>query len=215
MPPLATRLLCTLLLPLTLLLASCGESEEHALARIATMAQTNPSGAQSEIVILWRSGTITLNGAINLAHDKVEKNQPGCLAMAQVTLGATSDLNAEVEKKGVNEFYWMRVGSLAGKSARIAYDAGDIPTARSLVLAGPPRWKNDNFWRQFPNHDALASYILHASGETREALNRLNGRPDLDPEVQRAVEEIQAAQRADAARAAAIAAEEAKRKKGK
>ena len=97
----------------------------------------------------------------------------------------------DIDKQVLNEFFWLRIGTLAGNAAAAARKAGDLPTARALVLAKPRRWQTEIYWRQCPAHDALASMILFENGEGSEALRRLNDRPDLADEVQQAKEAIE------------------------
>lgn len=182
----------------TSLLTGCTEPEPVQLEKIYKTAATSSAAAQATIVSKWTAGEITMQGALGLAHDRLDTQRTAnSVAFAAAVLGAEAQLEGAMNKKAeLNEFFWMRTGTLAADAAAVAWKLGDIPGARAVVLAGPKRWQTEAYWLQNPAHDAMASYILHASGETGEALNRLRGRPDMAEEVQRAVEEIERAARA-------------------
>ena len=178
------------LLP-SLLLPSC-DSEPATLATIQTTAATSRSAAATSLRNAFYAKTITANGAIDLAHDRFDtaKGGPPPTAADINFAGAVLDFIAQcepdIDKKVINEFFWLRVGTLAANAAAAAETAGDTPLARSVVLAGPQRWQTDLYWRQCPSHDALASIILFKSGDGPEAIQRLQDRPDLADEVQQA-----------------------------
>jgi len=177
-----------------LTLAACSEPEPVRLEKIYTLSSTNPTGGQAEIVRQWTAGELTMQGALMLAHERLdERNDAPSTAFAYAVLCAITELEGAITKKEVNEFFWMRTGTLAGKGAAVAWKLGDRPGARLIVMAGPRRWQTDDYWMRNPGHDALASYILQASGEKVEALNRLRQRPDLAPEAQKAYDDIAAA----------------------
>lgn len=191
-------------LALTLLLTACGPSEQQRVESIYALAATNPAGAQAEIVKQWNAHTIKLDTCINLAHSRLEQGgagQTGAIAFAVAVLGAAKDLATAADQSGVTEFYWFRLGTLAGAGAAAALNQGDLPTARALVLAGPRRWQGENYWRMHPDHDALASWIMHKSGESTEAIARLRERGEPDEQVVRMIERIRADQRAATAAA--------------
>ncbi len=179
-----------LLLPF-LLLPAC-DSQPATLATIQTTAATSRSTAATALRNAFYAKTITANGAIDLAHDRFDtaKGGPPPTAADINFAGAVLDFIAQcepdIDKKVINEFFWLRIGTLAANAAAAAEAAGDTPLARSVVLAGPKRWQTDLYWRQCPSHDALASIILFKSDEGPEAIHRLQDRPDLADEVQQA-----------------------------
>ncbi len=186
-PPFHTRLL--LLLPLLFglfILPGCNNEPANLEATYAA-AKTSRSTATTDLRKAFYAGTITANGAINLAHDRLDKvGDANSIEFAGAVLDFIAQAEPDIDKKVLNEFFWMRIGTLAGNAAAAAEKAGDTPTARALVLAGPKRWQNDIYWRQCPAHDALASMILFKSDEGALALQRLQDRPDLADEVQEA-----------------------------
>lgn len=185
------------LAPFLTVLSGCSEPEPVRLEKIYTLAATNPAGAQAEIVRQWTADDLTMQGALGLAHDRLDqRNDAASVAYATAVLGAIAQLEGPITKKNVNEFFWMRTGTLAGKAAAVSMSLANTAAANAVVLAGPTRWQTDAYWQQNPGHDALASYILHASGRTAEALSRLRSRPEMAPEVQKAYDEISAAARA-------------------
>jgi hypothetical protein len=113
------------------------------------------------------------------------------VAFAAAVLDFLEQVEPDLNPKVINDFSWIRVGSLAGNAAAAAQKAGDTAAARSVVLAGPKHWQGEVYWRQCPAHDALASLILFQSGEGEEALNRLRDRPELPEEVQAAKDMIE------------------------
>lgn len=199
------------LLTLAALLGGCGPSTQERLEAIYTLAMGNPAGAQAELVKQWNAQTLKLDDAINLGHDRLEKNIRGGPEFALAVLGAARELEAAAVKAGVNEFYWFRLGTLAGAGGAAAFNAGDMKTAREVVLAGPTRWQGENYWRLHPDHDALASLILHRAGESREALYRLRSRGEPDEQLTAMMARIEAEMAAAAL--AQAQAEAAKNKK--
>ena len=183
----------------TALLAGCGPSEQDRVETIYALSASSSAAAQAEIVKQWNAKALTLDACINLAHDRLDERKAAALPFAAATLNATADLEAAAIKGGVNEFYWFRIGTLAGKAAVIALDAGDVPGARALVFAGPRRWQEENYWRFHPDHDAAASVIMHRNGETAAALARLRNRPDLNELGTDVLNKIEAEQAAKAA----------------
>jgi hypothetical protein len=174
-----------------LALAGCNREPETLEAAYVT-AKSSPPTAASDLRTAFAAQTITANGAINLAHERIDTlGDANAVGFARAVLDFIAQAEPEIEKKVLNEFFWMRVGTLAGKAAAAARTANDLPTARAVVLAGPKRWQNDIYWRQCPSHDALASMILYESGEGPQALQRLNDRPDLPEETLQAKEAIE------------------------
>ncbi len=175
-------------------LAACS-SEKNRLEAIAAAASTGRAAQAAALRSAFFAQDITANGAIDLAYARVDRGGPNSpstpptpadIAFAGAVLDFIDQAEPDIDKKVLNDFFWIRVGTLAGNAAAAARAAGDLPAARSLVLAGPKRWQNDAYWRQCPAHDALASMILFESGEGDEALNRLRDRPDLADDVQAA-----------------------------
>lgn len=193
-PPLRPPLL--MLASLLLLLGACGPTERERVEAIYTTATTNIPGAQAAIVRDWTAKAITLDACINLGHERLEQGQPGAAAFAMAVLNAAAELEGQIEKAGVTEFYWFRIGTLAGAGAADAYNSGDITSARALVLAGPRRWQGENYWRLHPDHDAMASLIMHKAGESDAAVRRLRERPDLDDHALAVLNQIDAYRRA-------------------
>ncbi len=182
--------------------AGCGPSEEERLAAIFTTAATNPALAQGEIVKQWTGRQVTLDKALDLGHARLEKGDPGGPAYALALLNAIGELEGPITRANVNEFFWVRTGTLAGSAGAGAYRMGDVVGARQVVLAGPERWKTEAYWRRHPDHDALASWIMHKSGESGAAVARLRERAEPDEQVTATVQRIQAEQvEAEAARA--------------
>ncbi len=180
---------------LLLFLSACN-SEPATLAAIQKTAATSRVTAAIELRKAFYAKAITASGAINLAHARFDTTttppaiptapSAADIAFAGAVLDFIEQCEPDIEKGVLNEFFWMRIGTLAANAAAAAETAGDTPTARALILAGPKRWQTDAYWRQCPSHDALASIILFKSGEGQEALNRLQDRPDLADEVQQA-----------------------------
>jgi hypothetical protein len=197
--PLRFRTLLAAGLAAAVLLAACGPTEEQRVESAYALAATNPAAARTEIVKQWNAGELKLDPCIHLAHQRLDERHPSAPAFALSVLNAAQDLESAAEKAGVTEFYWFRLGTLAGAAAANAYNAGDIAGARELVLAGPRRWQGENYWRLHPDHDALASWILHQSGETQQALARLRERGEPDEQVAAMMQRIQADQRAQEA----------------
>jgi hypothetical protein len=182
----------------------CGPSEADRVEAIYRLAPTGVNTARAEIVKQWNAKQITLDACLNLAHERLDQQPAPAVAVsfAAAVLGAAADLESAAEKHGVNEFYWFRIGTLAQKAAAAAFNLGDIPAARALVLAGPPRWQGENYWRLHPDHDAFVSLVMHRAGETNAAIARLRGRPDLSELATAVLEQIEAEVRTKQAEAA-------------
>ncbi|MBC7771197.1 MAG: hypothetical protein H7210_01750, partial [Pyrinomonadaceae bacterium] len=108
--------------------------------------------------------------------------------------GAVLDFAAEIERELPQQaeyfILWMRIGGLAGQSATTAYNLGDFPAARSLVLAGPKKWQTDKYWEDHPNHDALVGRAMYLTGQQREALSWLRRHDDVSGPVKDAYDEV-------------------------
>lgn len=168
------------------------ESEQSRLEAMAKSASTSRSQAAIDLRKAFYAKEITAQGALGLAHDRVEK--PGDMAsvdFAGAVLDMLDQISPDVEKAGVNEFYWTRVGTLAGNAAAAAKKLGDNAKARGVVLAGPKRWQNEAYWRQHPDHDVLASAIMFEAGEGKEAVQRLRERAELTEDQTKVVEKME------------------------
>lgn len=184
-------LLPVLLLALAMT-AGC-KSEKSRLEEIyASAGSAGGRGtAMNELRKQWASGKVTIVEAVGLAHTRLDSpGDAGAVAFAGAVLDTVAMIQPEIEDK-TNELFWIQVGTLAGKAAAVAYAASDVPLARSLVLGGSNRWDNEAYWREHPAHDALASLVMHKSGESKEALERLRSRPELGAETQAAFDEIE------------------------
>lgn len=167
------------------------KSRLDALYAAAGTAGSGRSAVANELRKQWAAGNVTAVEAVNLAHTKLDSPGDGAsIVFAGAVLDVLSVIQPDIEPK-TTELFWIQVGTLAGKSAAVAFKTNDIALARSLVLAGSERWQNEAYWRQHPDHDAVAALILHKSGESKEALERLRSRPDLGPETQQAYDLIE------------------------
>jgi hypothetical protein len=171
-------------------------SEKDRLEAIAKTAATSRVAAATALRNEFYAKHITANAAIDMAYERVDgalvppgSSTPaktpsaGDIAFAGAVLDFIDQAEPDIDKKVLNDFFWYRVGSLAGNAAAAARAAGDVPTAAKLVLANPTRWQTDNYWRQYPYHDALASILLFETDHGNEALDRLRNRPDLSDDV--------------------------------
>lgn len=189
--PLHRWLLPVLLLALAAM-AGC-KSEKSRLEAIYASAGAagGRSAAMNSLRKQWATGKVTIVEAVGLAHTKLDSpGDAAAVTFAGAVLDTVAMIQGEIEDK-TNELFWIQVGTLAGKAAAVAYSSNDIPLSRSLVLGGSDRWNNEAYWREHPAHDALASLILHKSGESKEALDRLRSRPELGAETQAAYDEIE------------------------
>lgn len=170
-------------------------SEESRLEALYQTAKTKGRGSiVNQIRTDWYAKDITLVGLIDLAHARVEKdNDLAAAVFAGEVLEAIAQVEPDIKDSEVNDFFYIRLGTLAANSAAIAWNTQprDITLARKLVLAGPQRWQSDKYWMDHPDHDALASYILFENGEGDEALNRLRQRPDGTEITDKAYDEIE------------------------
>ena len=182
-----------LMLGAVVVIAGC-KSEKSRLEGLYAKAATPGSGRAAignELRSQWAAGKVTIVEAVVMANLKLDS--PGGSA-AVVLAGAVLDtievVQPDIESQ-TNEFFWIQTGTLAGKGAAVAFAAGDIPLARTLVLAGSDRWQTEAYWREHGAHDALASLVMHRSGESKEALERLRSRPELTAETQAAYDQIE------------------------
>lgn len=180
-----------------LVLAAPGcESKARRAAAFYSIAQTGRAGAAGQMAAEWRAEKIKLDDCIDLAFHHIDtKGDAASLIFAGAVLDFAQLIEKDLPKGGEWELLWGRIGGLAGASGQKAFDAGDIPLARSLVLAGPTRWQTESYWLMHPGYDAITSYVLYQSGEGAEALRRLRSRPVLEPVQEKAIADIEAAMR--------------------
>ena len=185
-----------LLLSLSFVTGGC-KDEKASLEKIyAAAPSAAPGKAAASLNAAFFAKEITANGAINLAHERLEKTGDApSVAFAAAVLDFLAQVEPDIDKKIINDFFWMRVGTLAANSAAAARKADDRDAAYAVVLAGPKGWKTENYWLRHPAHDALASMILFEANEGDAALARLRDRADLDEQVVQAKEFIQSEMR--------------------
>lgn len=172
-------------------LAGC-ESERDRLEKVYAQASTSRSGAAAALKAQWTAGEITANEAINLAHERLEKVGDGAsVDFAGSVLDFLKSVEGDLAKKELNEFFWIRNGTLAGSAGAAAVKLGQARLAEGVMLAGPARWQNDAYWRNHPDHDAMVSIVLHSVGRTREALDRISTRREDSEQVKQAYDIIQ------------------------
>lgn len=180
------------------MMGGCG-GETSALETTYTQAGTPGKGPAAAAVTLrtqFYTQQITAVGALNLAHDRLEKNNDAAsLDFAEAVLTFLDQIEPDIDREKVNEFFWMRIGTLAANAAAKARTGEDqaaaTARARALVLAGPERWQTDGYWQQNPAHDALASLLMYENGEGGAAAARLKDRPQLAEEPAAALAEIE------------------------
>lgn len=179
MPARAATFLLLLLLPA--ILVACGSKESSLDSMFASAAgPTGRGAAAQELRRAFYADKITLSDAVDFAHRKIESpSDEQSITFARAVLDVIEIVEPEIDRAKVNEFFWIRVGTLAGNSAAAARNQGH-KLADSLVLAGTSRWQTDSYWLAHPEHDALAALLLHERGESQEALSRLRSRPDFD-----------------------------------
>jgi len=185
-------LLALCLIALTVLGGCKSEkSRLEAVYAAAGSATGGRAGAANELRKQWGAKKVTMVEAVAMAHTKLDlPGDAASIAFAGAVLDVIEIVLPEIEPQ-TNELFWIQTGTLAGKAAAVAFNGNDIPLARSLVLAGSDRWQNDAYWLRHPDHDAVASLILHRSGESKEAIGRLRSRPELSEETQAALDVIE------------------------
>jgi hypothetical protein len=177
-------------LPLT----GCRRDPYANLVALAATPGTGRTAAANQIAADWKAGTLKLDPLIDHAFamceaardqkpfgpKKVIPTSADATAFAGAVLNATAILEPQLPTMSeASVIFWMRVGGLAFIAAEEAHAADRIVEARSLVLAGAPRWQTDSYWYMHSGHDALAAVILAKSGEHQEAIRRLESRPEL------------------------------------
>lgn len=170
------------------------KSEESRLEEIYATAGSGTGGRAAAGNALRKQsaqGKITIVEAVAFANDKLDSpGDAAAVSFAGAVLDTVEIALPDLESK-TNELFWIQIGTLAGKASAVAFTGGDVPLARSLVLAGSDRWQTDAYWHGHPAHDATASLLMHKSGESKEALARLRERPELVEETQAAYDEIE------------------------
>ncbi|MEO1584107.1 MAG: hypothetical protein AAFR96_05990 [Planctomycetota bacterium] len=138
----------------------------------------------------------TFQRCLEAAELKLSTGDPD----APLFAGAVLDLAVRIEDRFPTrpEFFmfWMRLGQLAYNAAFQAINNGRPDEAATLVLAGPARWQNDSYWTLYANHDILVALILAQQGSPRDGIARLRDRILQTPEMEAAIEEMEAMQRA-------------------
>lgn len=178
-----------------IMVAGC-ESKARRAAGYYSQAQANRAATAAAMAADWRAQRIKLDDCIDLAFQRVDSaGDVAAMTFAGTVLDFALLIEGELPHGAEMELFWTRLGGLAAAAGEKAYTAGNIPLARSLVLAGPARWQNEAYWRRHPNHDVIAAYVLFLSGEGKEAARRLRSRADLDNFQQQALDEIQAGMR--------------------
>lgn len=158
--------------------------EKKQLEVIYSAAGANPTQGVAALRQAFFAKQITPSAAIDLAHERIDTlGDAASVAFAQSVLDFIAQCEPDISPKVINDFFWIRCGTLAANASAAAMKRGDIAGARRVVLAGPKSWQTEAYWRRQTAHDALASLVLHQSGESQEALDRLTNRPDLAEEV--------------------------------
>ncbi len=160
------------------------------LDRCVALAATNRAGATTALFAAWNAKQLTFEDALTRAHDMLEKGED-----ASAFAGAVLDFAVLIQDKfnpsGEMEIFWFRLGRLAFRGSLTAFQAGRVEEARSIVLAGPARWQSEGYWLRYRDHDALASIILDASGETSEGISRLRDRTHLEGDSEEALQMLE------------------------
>jgi hypothetical protein len=188
----STRLLFPIFVAALVVLSAC-KSEKSRLEDLyaASTGAGSRGTVANDLRKQWAEGKVTMVEAVAMAHTKLDSPGDGAsVVFAGAVLDVVGMIEPEIDST-TTEMFWIQVGTLAGKAAGVAFSAGDVPLARSMVLSGSERWQNDAYWQRHPTHDAAASVVLHRSGETKEALARLRERPDMASEVQEAYDLIE------------------------
>lgn len=189
------------LLALTLLLlalAGCKDARSYlgetaAQVRTGVSAATPPGATQThpraaaaqKIAAEIRAKYYIPGDALEYAQSLLEaaQNDPASSATATTFAGAVLDatvlLEDDLPSAGEFELFWIGVGRLAFRAAEEAHARGRISEAMRLTLAGPQRWQNQSYWERYSDHDGLTSLLLASTGQSAQALQRLQERADL------------------------------------
>lgn len=173
-------------------LPGCTSKKQRAV-EYYKVAPTGRATAASAMAADWRAGKLLLDDCMDLAFDRLEApGDAASLAFAGAVLDFAAQVQRELPQGDEYLLLYQRLGGLAGHAATVAYNLGDYPTGRSLVLAGPAKWQSDVYWFGHPNHDALVGRLMYLTGEEAQAFRWLRRHDDMDPELQRALGEITA-----------------------
>lgn len=177
----------------TLLLAAlspgCGDAKEVRMQRLAAAAKANRATAGPLIAAAYARDGDTIDFLMTQAAKEMDAGQDST-ALAGAVLDATQLLGNKLPQGEEFLIFWTRIGRLAFQSSLFAYQKGDIPAARDLVLAGAPRWQTEPYWLRWTDHDALASIILYQTGDQQEAVMRLRSRPVLMGEAEETLKKL-------------------------
>lgn len=154
---------------------------ESQLEAYATQAKTSRATAAKGLIAAVQAGQIVPDDALTLAAAKLDNGED-----ATEFSGAVLDMLGAIEEKlphaGEFELFWRRVGRLAYWSAERAYLKGRKEEAATLILAGPKRWQQGQYWERYGDHDVLAAILLVEAGRKSEAVERLRSRANLSEE---------------------------------
>lgn len=177
-----TRIVGAIGLALLLIVSGCDDQKVR-MQRLAMAAQANRASGGVAIAQSYRKDGDTIDLLIAIAAEQMEKGQD-VTQLAGAILDATQILDKELPQGDEFFIFWTRVGRLAFQAGLFAYQKGRVDEARDLILAGTPRWKTEQYWLRYTDHDALASIILYQSGEQQEAVNRLRERTVLSGDAE-------------------------------
>ncbi len=172
------------------------ESKSDRLESLYSLAAgaTGRGAAGQGIQQAWYKEEILLQDVLDLAHQRLEKpgdHQSAVFALA--LLDTIAVVEEDIDRAKVNEFFWTRVGTLAGNGAGVAFGETpkDVALAEKLMLGGTERWQTDSYWLAHPDHDALVAIIMHERGQSAAAMERLRSRPDFDEHRHAAMKHIE------------------------
>lgn len=173
---------------LAVFLGGC-TSEDDRLKAIAAQAKASRSGATAALVSAYRAKQIHHDRAIAYATQMLQDGQDEA-AFGGAVLDFMDQIKGDFKTDSEYELFWMGIGRLAFWSANAAYQNGRTEEALELVFAGPRRWQVESYWLMYPDHDALASYILDSAGKHAEAVTRLRNRSDVSGPAEQALEAL-------------------------
>lgn len=164
-------------------------SEDDRLKAICAQAKVSRSAAATAMVQAYHNHQIHHDRAIGYATEMLQNGQDET-AFGGAVLDFMDQVKGDFKTDPEYELFWMGVGRLAFWSAHVAYEKGRTDEALELVFAGPKRWQVESYWLMYPDHDALASYILDSAGKHAEAVTRLRNRSDVSGEAEQALETL-------------------------
>lgn len=173
---------------IAILLGAC-TSEDDRLKAIAAQATASRPAAAAALTAAYRARKIRHDAAIAYATQMLQDGQDQA-AFGGAVLDFLDQVKSDFKTDPEFELFWMGVGRLAFWSARAAFEHGRTDEALALVFAPPARWQNESYWLMYPDHDALASYILDTAGRRAQAVSRLRDRSDLTGEAEQALEAL-------------------------